>query len=123
MFVPPNNYLRSLRKTSGLSQSEVAFLLGAEDGGHVSRYEKGHRLPTLRTATAFATIFGVSPSTLFSGIQIEVDSEVLSRLKQLHAKLEKKREDHREAIADAHKLVWLDERSSSLRKGSAPSIR
>ena len=118
MFLHLNNYLRSHRRRSGLSQSEVAFLLGSEDGGQVSRYEKGHRLPTLRTALAFTTIFGVSLSILFSGIQIGIDSEVLLRIKQLRAQLEKKRVEHRETAADGLKLHWLDERSSSLRRQS-----
>jgi transcriptional regulator with XRE-family HTH domain len=104
------NYLRSHRRRVGLSQSEVAFLLGTYEGGRVSRYEKGHRIPTLRTALAIAVVFGASLGNLFSGIQTGVDDEVLSRIKQLRARLEKRRKEHRETAADTHKLRWLDER-------------
>ena len=119
MSSPLNNYLRSHRKRSGLTQTEVAFLLGYEEGGQVSRYEKGHRLPTLRTAIAFATIFGVSPGALFSCIQMRVDKEVSSRIEQLHANLEKRRTEQRTTIAEARKIRWLDERSLTLRKDSS----
>ena len=39
------NYLRTYRKKSGLTQREVAFLLGCQNGAQVSRYEKRRRLP------------------------------------------------------------------------------
>jgi|HubBroStandDraft_1064217.scaffolds.fasta_scaffold704986_1 transcriptional regulator with XRE-family HTH domain len=104
-----NNYLRPHRRRIGLSQSEVAFLLGAHEGGRISRYEKGHRIPTLRTALAIATVFGDSPSNLFSGIQTGVDREVLPRIRQLRARLEKKHKEQRETPADNRKLHWLDE--------------
>src|SRR2546421_227517 len=47
------NYLRTYRKRSGLTQREVAFLLGSKNGAQLSRYEKQRRLPPLRTALAF----------------------------------------------------------------------
>jgi DNA-binding XRE family transcriptional regulator len=47
------NYLRSYRKKSGLTQREVAFLLGWDDGAQISRYEKRERRPPIETALAF----------------------------------------------------------------------
>ena len=116
------NYLRTHRKQSGLSQSEVAFLLGTGDGGQISRYEKGHRVPTLRTAIAFTTIFGVSQDILFAGIQLGLESEVLSRIKQLRIRLEKKLQEHGDAAADSRKLHWLNGRSSSPKKDSDTAL-
>jgi len=110
MLARLNNYLRSYRRRSGLSQSEVAFLLGSHNGAQVSRYEKDHRLPPLRTALVYATIFGVSLGELFSGIRLGVEKEVLRRIKELRAKLEKRRTEHRATGADFRKLHWLDER-------------
>jgi hypothetical protein len=52
------NYLRACRKKSGLTQHEVGFLLGRENGAQVSRYEKRHRLPPLETALAREEISG-----------------------------------------------------------------
>ena len=41
------NYLRTYRKRSNLSQDEVAFLLGCRGGTKVSRYERHARKPNL----------------------------------------------------------------------------
>ena len=114
-----NNYLRSYRRKHGLNQREVAFLLGSEDGGQISRYEKGHRIPTLETALAFTTIFGVSAGVLFSDIQVKVDNEVLQRIAHLGTKIEKNIQEHRATVGGAHKLRWLNELSSSIDKHSS----
>jgi transcriptional regulator with XRE-family HTH domain len=105
-----SNYLRSYRRQCGLSQSEVAFLLGSHNGAQVSRYERGHYLPPLRTALAYTTIFGVSLGELFSGIQIGVHKEILPRIKELRTRLENRRKEHQATAADVRKLRWLDER-------------
>ncbi len=42
-------YLRTYRKRSGLTQSEVARLLGLESGQLISRYERLDRSPNLET--------------------------------------------------------------------------
>src|SRR3989442_14407584 len=63
------NYLRTYRKRSGLTQREVAFLVGCRNGAQVSRYEKRRRLPPLRTALACEAAFGVPVSELFAGLR------------------------------------------------------
>src|SRR5882757_6701241 len=77
------NYLRSNRKRLGLSQDEVAFLLGAHSGSKVSRYEKFAREPSLATALAFEAIFQKPASELFAGLYEEVSQEVAARAKAL----------------------------------------
>lgn len=66
------NYLRRYRKSSGLSQEDLAFLLGCRDGSKVSRYEHFSRQPSLRTALACEAIFGVGTHELFAGLFDEV---------------------------------------------------
>src|SRR5947208_11233269 len=78
-----DNYLRTYRKRSGLTQSEVAFLLGCKTSAQVSRYEKQHHLPPLRTALACGTIFRVHLPELFAGIQESVDQEIAERIVKL----------------------------------------
>jgi|SRR5208282_6153175 len=85
-----DNYLRTYRKRSGLTQSEVAFLLGCKDAGQVSRYERHHRLPTLHTALACASILRVPLTTLFAGIQEQVNRETARRIARLRLDLENK---------------------------------
>ena len=69
-----------------LSQDEVAFLLGAQSGTNVSRYERFVREPTLETALAYEAIFKTSVSELFSGVYQKVEREVAERAKILAEK-------------------------------------
>ncbi len=113
-----NNYLRTYRKRSGLTQSEVAFLLGCKDAGQVSRYERRHRLPTLRTALACASILRVPLATLFAGVQRHVDQEASWRVAKLRSDLETKSSQGRHAKATSKKLRWLIEAHGSSRDTS-----
>jgi transcriptional regulator with XRE-family HTH domain len=77
------NYLRSHRKRLGLSQDEVAFLLGAQSGAKVSRYEQFTREPSLATALACEVIFQRPASELLGGLYQEIEQQVVERAKAL----------------------------------------
>jgi transcriptional regulator with XRE-family HTH domain len=77
------NYLRKYRKRAGLSQKEVAFLLGLKNGATVSRYEMFQRLSILETILAYEVIFGVSVRELFCGVFERVNKDVIHRAKLL----------------------------------------
>ena len=64
------NYLRTHRKRAGLSQDEVAFLLGCRSGAKVSRYERLARRLSLETAFAYEALFGVPARELFAGVGV-----------------------------------------------------
>jgi len=84
--MPPSqlpNYLLSNRKRLGLSQDEVAFLLGHLEASQVSRYEHFVRVPDLETALAFEAILKRSLSELFGGLYQKVEKEVGERAKVL----------------------------------------
>jgi transcriptional regulator with XRE-family HTH domain len=80
---PLPNYLRSNRKRSGLSQDEVAFLLGAQSGAKVCRNERFVREPSLATALAYEAIFQRPASELFGGLYQEIEKQVADRAKAL----------------------------------------
>lgn len=82
-----DNYLRAYRKRSGLSQDEVAFLLGSRSGTKVSRFEHGGRLPNLDTALAYDFIFHASTRVLFAGRQQKVERLIRKRVARLRARL------------------------------------
>jgi transcriptional regulator with XRE-family HTH domain len=82
-----SNYLRVYRKRLGLSQNEVAFLLGWRNASQPSRYEHFSRIPTLRTALALAVIFQVSVSDLFSGEYQKVENAVCRQAQRLETRL------------------------------------
>jgi transcriptional regulator with XRE-family HTH domain len=96
-------YLRTFRRRSGLTQTELAFLLGAEDGTLVSRYERLSRRPNLRTALGLQTVFGVSADQLVPGICAEVDRSVIGRARLLSRQLER----HSDSARTKRKLRFL----------------
>ena len=82
-----DNYLRTYRKRSGLSQKEMAFLLGCREESKVSRYERRLRHPNLKTLAAYEAIFGVATRDLFAGVFEKVDKNVVKRAQLLAEKL------------------------------------
>ncbi len=75
------------RKRSGLTQGEVAFLLGARHKTKVSDYEQHTRRPMLETALAYEAMFGVPVRELFAGMFDEVESTTHRRAQILARKL------------------------------------
>ena len=105
------NYLRAYRKRSGLTQREVAFLLGCENGAQVSRYEKRRRVPPLRMALACEAVFGVPAAELFGGMREGVGKVIGKRLMELRSRLQAKNSagiKKSEVRLTEQKLRWLD---------------
>jgi transcriptional regulator with XRE-family HTH domain len=111
------NYLRTYRKRSGLTQREVAFLLGCRNGAQVSRYEKRRRIPPLETALACEAVFGIPVSELFGGIHERASKRVERRLLELRSKVEGNSSNRRAASTLGRKLQWLAARSASANIG------
>ena len=85
------NYLRTHRKRAGLSQDDVAFLLGTLDGAKVCRHERFVRDPGLETALAYEAIFKRSISELFVGVYSKVAEKVAARARALSRRVTGKR--------------------------------
>ena len=81
------NYLKTYRRRAGLSQDEVAFLLGCQSGAKVSRYERLARQPNLETALAYEALLGVPARELFAGVYEKVENEVKTRARELAGSL------------------------------------
>lgn len=96
---PPQlpNYLRSNRKRLGLSQDEVAFLLGTRSGARVCRDERFMREPSLKTALAYEAIFQKSSRELFAGIYQEIEQEVTGRAKALANRMDRQESSRQSA--------------------------
>ncbi len=101
------NYLRTYRKRAGLSQQEVARMVGLKSAATLSRCEWGHRLPSLQTALAFEVLFGVPAGELFSGAFETVGRITEERLQALEATLQRTSGAGPKAAITAKKLVWL----------------
>jgi transcriptional regulator with XRE-family HTH domain len=85
-----SHYLKTYRKHSGLTQEEVAFLMGCRDGGKISRHERLSREPSLKTALSFEAVFCAPASELFSGTFEKVAEEVIERARRLHENLSRR---------------------------------
>jgi transcriptional regulator with XRE-family HTH domain len=84
-----SNYLLSNRKRLGLSQEEVAFLMGAQSGAKISRYERFAREPSLATALALEVIYQKPASELFGGLYQKVQRDVVARAKNFTYKVDR----------------------------------
>jgi len=80
-------YLRTHRRVWGLTQQELASLMGFESATHVSRIENGKRPPTVESALACEVIFGIPPSAMFPHSYALVEERVIRDIYRLHLAL------------------------------------
>jgi DNA-binding XRE family transcriptional regulator len=80
----PINYLRSYRLRWGLSQVELATLLGWDRPEVISRIEKKQRPPSLRLAIACFILFRTQVDELFPDIFTAIDATVMSRVQEMY---------------------------------------
>ena len=91
------NYLRTYRRQAGLTQDQMAYLLGGVDGSKVSRYERSLRAPLLQTALALQAATNVPVHELFAGLYqgirrgVEVRRKKLAR--RITAEIDRKQEN------------------------------
>ena len=104
------NYLRTYRKHSGLSQSDISFLIGLKDKSELSRYERRVRQPSLRTALACQQVFGTPVSELFAGINDSVAHDARAQMVKLRTRLQKKIAMARSTNVLAQKFNWVSQR-------------
>ena len=97
------NYLRASRKRAGLSQEDLAFLLGCGSGTKVSRYELFRRQPGLPSVFALEAIFGKPARELFAGMYEEAEQQTAERARRLIERLNK----HRDGAQLRRKLALL----------------
>jgi DNA-binding XRE family transcriptional regulator len=104
------NYLKTHRKKAGLTQREVARLVGYKTPGQILRHEQAKSVPPLTTAFAYEAVFGVPISTIFATMHQNIRQETEVRLQELGAALGSRSARDRDAKLVAQKLVWLNDR-------------
>ncbi len=82
------HYLRTQRRKFGLTQRDMAYLLGCKSEAKISKYENSERLPSLKTALMYEAVFGVPVAELFAGIYQQAEKETSKRARDLMPKLE-----------------------------------
>ena len=82
-----HNYLKTYRKRASLSQDELAYLLGCQEGAKVCRYERRARVPNLETLLAYECLFGAPTGELYAGLYQKVEKKIKRRARRLAKKL------------------------------------
>jgi len=70
------NVLKEHRKARGLTQQQVAHLLGLKDPTWISHWEKGDVLPNLVSAIRLSTLYQTTIDTLFTDLVEAVRREI-----------------------------------------------
>jgi transcriptional regulator with XRE-family HTH domain len=82
------SYLRAYRLRWGLSQVDLAYLLGWKTDKLVIGLEKKRVSPSARVVIGCYIIFGTRAAELFPGMFQEVEAEVLARVWDLYERLQ-----------------------------------
>ena len=80
--------IRRYRRIGGLTQDELAALLGASDGAKVGRNERFRRRPTVEAVLACEVIFGAPAKDIFSGLYDDVCTKTVDRARRLADRLQ-----------------------------------
>ena len=106
------HYFRTHRRALGLSQGQLAYLLGYRDIKSISRIERNHQLPHLSGAIGSSVIFRDSVERLYPCLYQEVEDIVVIRIHRLLAVL-RADSTKRQAHALAALETLLDELADS----------
>lgn len=80
----PIHYLRSYRLRWGLSQVDLANLLGWSRPDFISRVEQKQRPPSLKMAIACFIVFGTHVHELFPDLFDGIEALVMSRVQEMY---------------------------------------
>jgi transcriptional regulator with XRE-family HTH domain len=106
------NYVRAHRKRAGLSQLELALILGYRNEGVISRHELFRSVPPLLMALGYEVVFQTSVSELFPGLRETVENAIESSLADFESALhaQKNQGARSQVPVITRKLEWLNER-------------
>jgi DNA-binding XRE family transcriptional regulator len=109
---PIVSHVRTHRKRSGLTQCELARLLGYRNSGRVSRHERGITVPSLNAALSYEILFRVPICDLFPALHEAVVKNIEGRLSGMESLLGQKSARERDANRTAQKLQFIWSRKS-----------
>lgn len=108
------SYLRIHRIKSGLSQRELAYVLGYGGTGQIREHEHATSAPPFLMALAYEAVFRIPVAELFPGFSETVTHGIEKRLRELEGTLQEKNAKGRKARAIARKLEWLCARRNGI---------
>lgn len=78
-----NNYLRLYRKKNGLSQKDIAYLMGFKTSTSISNYERGNKLPQLINLLKLEIVYRTPIAFLFKDHLDQLKKEIQEKEKSL----------------------------------------
>jgi len=106
-------YLRLLRRRSGLSQRQLARILGSITAAQISRHERSVTPPSLLAAFGYQAVFQQPASDIFPGFFHTVEAGIEERLGELESELGNYVAKGRAAAIIARQLEWFCARRDS----------
>lgn len=73
-------YLRTHRRLWGLTQKDLADLIGSVSSAQISRLENSKRAPRIECALACQVIFGIPPSAMFPDAYASIEDRVMRNI-------------------------------------------
>jgi transcriptional regulator with XRE-family HTH domain len=106
------NYVRACRKRAGLSQRELALILGYRNEGVISRHELFRSVPPLLMALGYEVVFQTPVSELFPGLRETIETAIEDNLAEFESNLRQQKNQAARSLAPVitRKLEWLNER-------------
>jgi len=112
-------HIRLLRRRAGLSQKDLAHLLGYRSHSQISRFEHGTRLPAAHELLQLEVIFGVVPSGVFPHLRDRAAEVVAARITTLQARRQSEPASTRQPSL---KTVHLERILESVRRQISPGL-
>lgn len=103
--------MRVLRRRTGLSQQELAYLIG-HTKGHLSHIEDGSRIPHFSEGLMIELIFGLAVGSIFIQLRETADRTIERRVRVLKTNLEHSESTHSRV---AYKTAQLERILASTR--------
>lgn len=82
------SFVRANRRRWGLTQPELALLIGLTSSTAVSRIERSKRTPAAPILIACCMVFGAQVPDLFPSLHVEIEQTVIEAARILLAQLE-----------------------------------
>jgi transcriptional regulator with XRE-family HTH domain len=118
MNTPVHTELRQLRRSSGLTQDDVASILGVGGRSYVAMLESGDRLPQGRDSILLSLLFGQNSDSLFPHHYSDLKSRFIINLRSVIERAIKEGDDPKgerlSFLRDALSSAELESNSASI---------
>lgn len=77
------NRLKRYRRERGLTQKDVAYILGLKSSAMVSRWEHGECLPETLNALKMAAIYETAVDAIYEDLRLRLSEELSPRVEEM----------------------------------------